>query len=271
MSTNLPWEIHKAIIHSVGFIHTEVIIPAILGRNPVSIPHPTDGEHPFAAPNPGEICFVAVRQDRKEVRWPHGPMATGMSLSDARFRIQQLEAAEPVIDGRLDALEADVALNYSEFTDYQDFVSASFEALNDEDAALDTRLDTVEGVWTSYTPTIYQNVLPTFTTQYCKYRKVGRTVNYSYKVTATSSGTLNNRIGISLPFQAANFEGVCGAAQFVSAGGNHRACTMIAQSPGTIGVFAYDTASDTLLGNEGTFQITSGAILQGGVTYESLT
>lgn len=78
----------------------------------------------------------------------------------------------------------------------------------------------IEGAWTSYTPTWTQVGTISKTIQYAKYAKVGRTVHVKMWLQATSAGTGNNAIIITVPLTAANttLEEVCGAGSFQDTG-----------------------------------------------------
>ena len=53
--------------------------------------------------------------------------------------------------------------------------------------------------WTTYSPTITQTNTPTKTTNYAKYKQIGKTVFVNVYVTFTSAGTASARIKCSLP------------------------------------------------------------------------
>lgn len=69
-------------------------------------------------------------------------------------------------------------------------------------ADFDTILPTGITAWTDYTPTWTQNVAITKTVNYARYAQVGKTVVGSVWMTASSTGTANNQVRVSLPVTA---------------------------------------------------------------------
>lgn len=76
-------------------------------------------------------------------------------------------------------------------------VNANMDHLNDNVLA---KL----GVWTSYTPTVYQPGSIAYTLNYCRYFQLGRLVVYSAYLSITGSGTGGSVIAVSVPKTAAN-------------------------------------------------------------------
>lgn len=69
MSTN--WEVHKAVVHSVDTGIASVRVPAITGRDLVTLPACQSGFEPPAA---GSTVFIAVNHERTEFSWLYGPV-----------------------------------------------------------------------------------------------------------------------------------------------------------------------------------------------------
>lgn len=55
------------------------------------------------------------------------------------------------------------------------------------------------GAWTSYTPTLTQNVTVTKTVNYAKFTRMGRTIHVTCFLTVTGAGTAANQVLITLP------------------------------------------------------------------------
>lgn len=71
------------------------------------------------------------------------------------------------------------------------------------------------GGWTSYTPTWTQSATITFTTNYSKYVRLGKTVIWVFELTATSAGTASNAMQLTLPVTAVGLSGVAGEFRFL--------------------------------------------------------
>lgn len=143
----------------------------------------------------------------------------------------------------------------------------------DLNAAIGTGImSTGLGVWTAYTPTFTQSATVTYTNNWAKYCKVGRLVVASVYLTATSAGTANNAVTITLPVTAANAGAVAGGGFFLFDASASTFYTGIPLLATTTTVVFYANAVTAAIGQTGgsfTAAIASTDQIRFGVVYEA--
>lgn len=75
------------------------------------------------------------------------------------------------------------------------------------------------GLWTQYTPTVYQSVSVTCSAPNTRYIKIGRTVIMNVSLGITSTGTAGHAIRFSVPHTMSATTAILGAGRFTDASG----------------------------------------------------
>lgn len=127
------------------------------------------------------------------------------------------------------------------------------------------------GAWSDFTPVITQGTTPTFTKNYSKFTRMGRTILWNFGLTLTGAGTAGNRVGITIPVTA--------AAAVV--GMDIGIARVYDQAPGTLydGVVNLTTSTGIFISTQWSdvwgvlpnLALASGDIIRGSVQYEAAT
>lgn len=139
-------------------------------------------------------------------------------------------------------------------------------------ADFDTLFPTGIGVWTNYSPTWTQSATITHTVNWAKYAKVGRITLLSVYLTATSAGTANNAVTVTLPTTAANAGAVAGGGFFLFDASASTFYTGIPLLATTSTVVFYANAVTAAIGQTGgsfTAAIASSDQIRFNLVYES--
>lgn len=95
MSTDHSYEVHRAVVHSVGADgRVFVRVPALYGSNLVAVEAVSTELTGYTNPSAGDIRLVAVSGDKTHAQWMFGPDVRG--LVD---RLDELESRVEVLEG----------------------------------------------------------------------------------------------------------------------------------------------------------------------------
>ena len=145
------------------------------------------------------------------------------------------------------------------------------------------------GAWQGYTPTFTQSVAITKTTDFARFTQLGKWVQGSLKLTASSAGTANNKIFVGLPVAASANNHIVGSCYWKDASGTdlfkfrsilsaiYESSTTMAFSPMNSTSEATNATSDVRLGQNYTsggssttgFTVASGDIIYVQFSYEA--
>lgn len=129
------------------------------------------------------------------------------------------------------------------------------------------------GAWVSYTPTWTQGATISKTVNYSRYTRIGRTVFFGAFMAATSSGTVNNRINVTMPITPAfSNELMVGTFDFNDASIPFDFCGAVSLDTPTVLSFQTGSGSSLRLGQPGsgfTGPIVSGDVIYFSVVYEA--
>jgi len=134
------------------------------------------------------------------------------------------------------------------------------------------------GAWQAYTPTWTQSVAITKTVNWARYTQLGKWVQVSIKMTASSAGTANNKILVGLPVNASANNYLMGSAYFYRASPFDTGNPIFAiyDSASTV-AFQTTVSSETapsssqmgLTSSVADFTVANGDIIQVNLTYEA--
>lgn len=128
------------------------------------------------------------------------------------------------------------------------------------------------GAWTTYTPTWTQSATISHTVNHAVYMKIGRLVATSVYLTATSAGTANNSVLVTLPVTAARAGMVVGGGFFLFDASASTFYTGIPLNASTTTVAFYANAVTASIGQTGgsfTAAIATNDQLRFNLVYES--
>lgn len=128
-------------------------------------------------------------------------------------------------------------------------------------------VSTALGGWGLITPTITQGVGVTFTNNYCRVVKLGRTVIYMGDVTITSSGTSGSVITVSLPYTPVSTGYQAAGTGYVYVNSTNEFCTALIRSATELSFGVGEYGGE--LGGNPVRQLLSGASIQWFVIYEA--
>jgi hypothetical protein len=139
------------------------------------------------------------------------------------------------------------------------------------EADINTYLMGEGGAWTSYTPTLTQSSAVAKTVNWSRYARYGRTIIWSFSVTATAAGTTSNAIQLSLPVTAAaSVNIIIGSGNITDssggAGGIYNGAWKMASTT-TIGLT--QTGSTSFVGVAPAFALANTDSCEGFVIYEA--
>jgi hypothetical protein len=125
------------------------------------------------------------------------------------------------------------------------------------------------GAWTSYSPGLAQTGAVTFTIDYSKYSRYGRTIHWSFWLTVTSAGTGGSAIVLTTPTTAASRFGIQGSGSATDASGSLRYTGLWRGESTTTAILVTHSTTGTGWGNNPNIALASGDVLEGHITYES--
>jgi hypothetical protein len=126
---------------------------------------------------------------------------------------------------------------------------------------------TGDGAWTSYTPTLIQNITVSKTVTRAVYCKIGRLVIAQIQLTVTSPGSSSNAILIGLPVNAATTGIMCGTMTISSSG-----TSVYTHGPAlvqSVSVFGMLSTAGNIYGVNPTTALASGNVIQATLMYEA--
>jgi hypothetical protein len=126
---------------------------------------------------------------------------------------------------------------------------------------------TGDGAWTSYTPTLTQNITVSKTVTRAVYCKIGRLVHVQIQLTVTSPGSSSNSILIGLPVNAATTGIMCGTMTISSSG-----TSVYTHGPAlvqSVSVFGMLSTVGNIYGVNPTTALASGNVIQANLMYEA--
>ena len=126
--------------------------------------------------------------------------------------------------------------------------------------------------WQDISPTFTQGVALTYTKNYCRYQRIGRTINMQFDITFTSTGTAGNAVLMTLPIPLAvgGYRQI-GLADYYISGAKYF-CAIGSSASTTVMRFLYlHLTTDAILGANAPFSgsVVASTLLTGFLSYEA--
>lgn len=127
------------------------------------------------------------------------------------------------------------------------------------------------GAWTSYTPTLTQSGGVTFTTDYSKYTRDGRKIDWIFALTVTGSGMVANNILLTTPVTMASQYAVSGVGRVtdVASSGQYNG---VVEGASTTQIWFLASEADGaggVIGTSPSFQLTNTDTIRGHAIFEA--